>query len=105
MISVARWSPCDSSPTRRSACAEQAAEIDQVAHLLLDARRQLSRLVPAQPQPARHLDRDAQVLAHRQLGEDLGDLEGARHPYRHPLVRRQRGDVGVVEQDAAGRGP
>ena len=47
---------------------------------------------------------DHDVLAHADLGERLGDLEGAHHAGGADPVRRQAGDVLAVEGDAAGIG-
>src|ERR1019366_225142 len=44
------------------------------------------------------------VLAHAQLGKDLGDLEGSRHASGDAPVRRPGRDVVLVEHDRAGRG-
>ena len=47
---------------------------------------------------------DHDVLAHADLGERLGDLEGAHHAGGADAMRRQAGDVLAVEGDAAGIG-
>src|SRR5690242_20171238 len=45
---------------------------------------------------------DPDVLEHRELGEDLGDLEGACHAADDALMGGEAGDVVAVEADAAG---
>ena len=50
------------------------------------------------PAPLPLGDREADALERGQVGEKLIDLEGARDAEAHPLVRRERGDVGAVEQ-------
>ena len=55
-----------------------------------------------QPIARRDLDGDAQILAHRELGKDLGDLKGARDAAPDAPRRQQIRDVLAVEQDAAG---
>ena len=63
--------------------------------------RRAGRARDASGSPA-HFDRDAHVLAHRELGEDFGDLKGARHAHAR---RARRGESRVtslaVEQDLA----
>ena len=49
------------------------------------------------------LARDAQVVAHRQVGEQLEPLERARDPEPGPLVRVEPAHVAAVEQDPARR--
>ncbi len=44
------------------------------------------------------------VLAHRDLGEGLGDLERPHHARAADLVRRQAGDVAALEGNASGIG-
>ena len=47
---------------------------------------------------------DHDVLAHADLGERLGDLEGAHHAGGADAMRRQAGDVLALEGDTAGIG-
>src|SRR5689334_20663711 len=44
---------------------------------------------------------DADVFQRRGVWQDVGDLVGARDTGPRDQVRRQSGDVGAVEQDAA----
>ena len=55
----------------------------------------------AQPVAGADLDRDAHVLAHRELGKDLRHLEGAAHAELDALLRRQPRDRPAVEHDLA----
>ena len=101
MISVARWSPWLSSPTSRSARSERPPRPAQIAHPGLDRRRRPARDPRPQAMAGGDLDRDAQIVAHRQLGEHLGDLEGAGDAAPHPPRRQQPGDILAVEPDPA----
>ena len=87
MISVARWSPCESAPTRISRLAVKSAQAQQARRR---ARRpRAARRAPSQgrrPIAGRDLDRDAKIVGDAELGKDLGDLECARHaPPRRAL--------------------
>src|SRR6185437_7705028 len=55
----------------------------------------------AQPIAGGDLDADADVLGDAEFGENLGNLEGPRHAEGDALVRRQIGDVPLVEEDRA----
>src|SRR5262249_11229205 len=55
----------------------------------------------AQPMPVRDLGAGANVFEHRELREDLRDLEGAGDAECHPLFGRKRGDVPSFERDLA----
>src|SRR5581483_4188567 len=57
----------------------------------------------AETQAGGALDRDPQILADRQLGEDFGDLEGAGDAERDALVGRKPRDLLAVEENRAVR--
>src|SRR6185312_10719574 len=73
-------------------------------HQLDDARADALAVRPGKPRgepvAVRDLHRHADVLAHGELGEDLGHLEGARHAELHALVLRDVRDVLPLEYDA-----
>ena len=75
------------------------------AQKLSDARRHRRPRLRAKPGPqaiaGRDLDRDADVVGDRELGKDLGDLEGAGHAAPHPLVGSERSNVAALEPDRA----
>ena len=101
-ISAARWSPCASSPTSRSALPVSPAS----SSVSSTRRREFRRVGAAEPRAqtvaGSDLGGDADVLEHGELGKDFGDLEGARHAQRDPLVGGEAGDVAAVEQDRPG---
>jgi hypothetical protein len=70
---------------------------------LADEAADFTLLLAADPRPqtiaVRDLGRDAQVLEHRELGEDLGHLKGARHAELHAPMGGKRRDVDPVEGD------
>src|SRR6202042_3564469 len=43
----------------------------------------------------------ANVVGDREVGKDLGDLEGAGHTASHPIIGSERGDVAPLEPDRA----
>ena len=102
MISVARWSPCASSPTRRLACGGQPAYFQQFPDPLIDHLVGLVRLPHPQPKAARHLDGDLQIFPDRQLRKHFGDLKGAGDAAPHPARRQQTGNVFAIENDLTG---
>ena len=79
MISVARWSPCDSAPAWLASLLRQAAHAEQFGHPRVDGASLLGADPCLQAQARRDLDRDAEIVGNAQLRKDLGDLEGSRH--------------------------
>ena len=79
----------------------QAAHFKELDDPLLDVDVGFFRLPHAQAIAARHLDGDFQIFPDRQLGEHLGDLEGAGDAAPHPSRRQQPGNVLAVEDDLA----
>ena len=105
MISVARWSPWLSSPTGRFSRSTQPAHVGKIGDPRADLGVGLARDPRPQPIARRHLDRNAQILPHRQLGKNLGDLKGAGDAPPDAPRRQEARDILVVEQDPArGRG-
>ena len=85
------------------ALVREIEELERAVDLLARAAR------AAQPAPEKILVallagilRDPEILPDRQLPEQTNVLERSRDPQRHPRMRRPIGDVGAVEDDAAG---
>ena len=70
---------------------------------LFDAARHLAPARGAEERAEgeahRRLDRDAQIFVHGEVGEDLGDLEGADDAARDEPRRAEAGDLPPVEED------
>ncbi len=101
MISVARWSPWLSSLDQPVLPIGQSALVGKIGNPRADHRLRRARDPRPQAIAGRHLDRDAQIFAHGQLGEYLGDLKGAGDAAPHPARRQEPGNILAVEQDMA----
>ena len=101
MISVARWSPCDSAPARMCDLSASPPSPRSSATRAATFARACRAEPGSEAIAGRDLDRDANVVGDRELGKDLGDLERARHAAPHALVGRERGDVASLEPDRA----
>ena len=92
--SSSRLRPATVSVSRRP--VEHVAEADVAADLLGDGRAPSARAAMAQ------MRADQDVFAHRQAGERLHDLEGARDAAPRQPMRRLAGDVLAGIADRAG---
>jgi hypothetical protein len=103
-----RWSPCGSAAASsvaraaRRTCSSMASASSIQA--LRRARRATGRCPPG-PCRAARLDRQAHVLQHRQVGEQLRELEGPAQAAPRAQRRRQRGDVLAVQPAPARHWP
>ena len=98
-ISRLRCSPCDRLAASSSALLEQADRVERGFRLLVDVGESVVVRDHVPGVPAR-LRGDAHVLQHRGIGQDVGDLVGARDALLRDHVGRQPGDVLAVEHDA-----